>query len=75
MGRFRNPRYAPEWLEPRLSPSGLYYSPVIAAEVGSTSSDKEKEEEDPEAPLPRDSEGYPIPNPAPLPVPGPGQPG
>lgn len=71
MGRFRNPRYAPEWLEARLSPSGVYYSPEISAEVGSTNSGEPTEEE---IPLPLDKNGDPIPDPTPLPEPGPGLP-
>jgi hypothetical protein len=70
MARFRNPRYAPEWLEPRLSPSGFYYSP--APEV---SPPAPTPTENHEAPRPRDKNGDPIPNPTPLPEPGPELPG
>jgi hypothetical protein len=66
MARFRNPRYAPDWLEPRLSPSGLYYSPTL--DVGTPAP---APAENPEDPLPRDKNGDPIPNPTPLPDPGP----
>lgn len=64
MRRIRNPRYAPEWLEPRLSPSGLVAPALYAPADGGTPTD-------PEAPLPRDSKGNPIPDPYPVPEPGP----
>jgi hypothetical protein len=64
MGRFRNPRYAPEWLERKLSPSSfdLGLAPV-APEYSIASPDEE--------PWPRDRNGDPIPPPIPLPPPGP----
>ena len=58
MARFRNPRYAPEFLEKRLHPSALI---AVVAEVARF--------DDPE-PLPPDGPGCPRPiPPAPCPIP------
>ncbi len=63
MARFRNPRYAPEWLERRLSPSGLSVSLRPAAEVSTRAS-----ADNPPPPPPN---GDPEPEPEPLPPLGP----
>lgn len=66
MARFRNPRYAPEWLEPRLSPSGLYYNPALVVSTPAPTPTENSED-----PFPRDKNGDPIPFPIPIPPPGP----
>lgn len=63
MGRFRNPRYAPEWLERRLSPSGL--------DAGLAPPPAEYAPADTDRPRDTDKNGDPIPFPIPLPPPGP----
>jgi hypothetical protein len=60
MSRIRNPRYAPEFLERRLSPSS--FGLVATAEV-STFSNVTMQAKATEAPLPRDQNGDPIPEP------------
>ena len=62
MGRFRNPRYAPEWLESRLSPSAVVAA--VPAEVSTTSGIVYSPIAMAEEPLPTDSNGDPIPEPA-----------
>jgi hypothetical protein len=37
MGRYRNPRYAPEWLERKLSPTGLTGTTTVLVATLSTS--------------------------------------
>jgi hypothetical protein len=69
MGRMRNPRFAPEGLERRLSPSSLGIAPG-AVEIW-TIRTPPRPTLAPQAPLPRDPLGNPIPNPAPTPIPGP----
>lgn len=59
MSRIRNPRYAPEFLERRLSPS--CFGLVPTAEV-STFSNEAMEARITEEPLPRDQNGDPIPD-------------
>ncbi|RUL81927.1 hypothetical protein [Tautonia sociabilis] len=65
MARIRNPRYAPEFLERRLSPSSVGIAPH-AAEVSMQAVDTEE-------PLPTDQNGNPIPEP--ISSDGPGQTG
>lgn len=62
MVRYRNPRYAPEWLERRLSPSGVSANLRPAAEVSTRAS-----ADDP--PPPDEPSGEPVPEPYPLPFP------
>ncbi|CAN5836861.1 hypothetical protein BH23PLA1_BH23PLA1_33570 [soil metagenome] len=62
MGRIRNPRYAPEFLESRLSPSAFLPAYCNDAEV-STQMEFSETEEATETPLPVDENGDPIPEP------------
>ncbi len=64
MARFRNPRFAPEFLDKRLSPSGMYAHHFLAQVAAM---------DDPE-PLPPPGPGSPTPPPPPTPV-GPDLPG
>lgn len=68
MARFRNPVFAPQWLETRLNPSSL----VVSAEIR-VADDTPKLP--PTDPFPTDPNGDPIPYPIPLPDPGPVGPG
>ena len=63
MGRFRNPRYAPEFLEKRLSPSGLGLSStsVLVGSYSTTSSTANTYSDDTNPP--------PNPDPGPTPPP------
>jgi hypothetical protein len=71
MPRYRNPRYAPEWLERKLSPG--FFAPTTPVPVVLGAPDPEP---DPPAPDPNDP--YPtdpiIPEPDPLPPIGPAVP-
>jgi hypothetical protein len=60
MNRMRNPRYAPDWLERRLSPSSFALAPSVA-EVSTFRATTVLRRA--EAPLPTDVDGDPIPEP------------
>ncbi|WP_169981424.1 hypothetical protein [Tautonia rosea] len=70
MSRIRNLRYAPEFLERRLSPSS--FGLVATAEVSTLDGGETFKARTSEAPLPRDQNGDPIPEPTQ--GDGPGQP-
>lgn len=59
MSRIRNPRYAPEFLERRLSPSSFGLVPT--AEVSTFSNVTMVESKTVDEPLPTDANGDPIP--------------
>ncbi|MEW4571042.1 hypothetical protein AB1L88_24500 [Tautonia sp. JC769] len=59
MSRIRNPRYAPEFLERRLSPSSFGLMP--AAQVATFSNVTVAASKTVDPPLPTDSNGDPIP--------------
>jgi hypothetical protein len=59
MARFRNPRYAPESLERRLSPAFLIAAPAVAAEVMTLKAEPIRTPEVPDDQVPTDPSDTP----------------